>query len=379
MSWPSSRRCVAKEPGAIIAACTLTWRAGAGKYLLRVTLERMAIDHPWSEPPAPGATLDVAPGVKWLRMPLPFQLNHINLWLLEDGDGWTVVDTGIAREELKAHWEQVFEAALGGKRVTRVLVTHFHPDHLGLASWFTERWNIELWMTQGEWATARAVHADGAAPDLAQRLRFYRANGLDGERLRPLGEPSNFYRQHVPAVPPAFRRVSAGVPVAIGRRSWVPIIGRGHAPEHACLWDAADGLLLCGDILLPRISPNVSVWPSEPLQNPLADYLVSLDGFAHVPAETLVLPAHGLPYRGIHLRIADLKTHHAERLDRLADALDPPRAAPECFALLFRREIGASNMRLAMGEALAHLHYLEATGRARRERGPDGVWRFARA
>jgi glyoxylase-like metal-dependent hydrolase (beta-lactamase superfamily II) len=337
------------------------------------------LTYPFETPPAAGTTLEMVPGVHWLRMPLPFPPDHINLWLLADGAGWTIVDTGLSRAESKTHWESIFAKVLGGKPVTRVIVTHFHPDHLGLASWLCERWQAELWMTAAEWYMARSVHANGSAADVATRIAFYRGNGVSETGIGPFAEPNNMYRRGVPEIPPAFRRIFGGVPIDIGGHAWLPVIGRGHAPEHACLWCPELGTLIGGDILLPRISPNVSVWPNEPFANPLRDYLDSLGSFSHIPADTLVVPAHGLPYRGIHARIADLRAHHAKHLDTLVEALAEPKAATDCFSLLFRREIGPHNMGLAVGEALAHLHYLEWEGRARRQRDAQGVWRFHRA
>lgn len=334
--------------------------------------------YPYEAPPEPGTTREVAPGVHWLRMPLPFPPSHINLWLLADGPGWTIVDAGLGRDETKAHWEQIFATILADRPVTRVIVTHFHPDHLGLAAWLCARWNAPLWMTPGEWYMARSAHANGSPADVATRIAFYRGNGVDEAGIGPFAESHNLYRRGVPEIPPAFRRITGGVPIEIGGHAWLPVIGRGHAPEHACLWCPDSGVLIGGDILLPRISPNVSVWPNEPLANPLRDYLDCLGNFSPVPAETLVLPAHGLPYRGVHARIADLRTHHARGLDALVAALDPPRASTEVFSLLFKREIGPHNMGLAVGESLAHLHYLEWEGRVRRSRDADGIWRFQR-
>jgi glyoxylase-like metal-dependent hydrolase (beta-lactamase superfamily II) len=233
-------------------------------------------------------------------------------------------------------------------------------------------------MTAAEWYMARSVHSNGSPADIDTRVAFYRSNGVSQDGIGPFAEPNNIYRRGVPEIPPAFHRISAGVPVEIAGHAWFPIIGRGHAPEHACLWNAELGVLIGGDILLPRISPNVSVWPNEPHANPLRDYLDSLGGFGHVPADTLILPAHGLPYRGIHSRIADLRAHHVRHLDTLVAALDPPRSATECFSLLFRREIGPGMMGLAVGESLAHLHFLEWEGRVRREKA-DEVWRFRRS
>jgi glyoxylase-like metal-dependent hydrolase (beta-lactamase superfamily II) len=339
-----------------------------------------AITYPVEAAPAPGTTVEVAPGVRWVRMPLPFPPDHINLWLLADGDAWTIVDTGLFREEAQGFWDAIFASDLGGRPVTRVIVTHFHPDHIGLADWLCRRWNAPLWMTAAEWYMARAIHGSSAQSDIDSRVAFYRANGATDALLVEAQKPNSFYRRGVPEVPPVFHRIRGGEAIRVGGRDWTPIIGRGHAPEHACLHAPEIATLICGDILLPRISPNVSVWPPEPMANPLRDYLESLDNFRDVPPDTLVLPAHGLPYRAIHARIAELKEHHAVRLERLATAMaDKPLSGVDCFPHLFRREIGPNNIGLATGEALAHLHYLEAVGRAQRERDAAGVWRFAPA
>jgi glyoxylase-like metal-dependent hydrolase (beta-lactamase superfamily II) len=335
--------------------------------------------YPVETPPAPGTTLEIAPGVHWVRMPLPFPPDHINLWLLADGDDWAIVDCGLARDEAKAHWESIFAATLGGRKVTRLLVTHFHPDHLGLGQWLTQRWEMPLWMTAAEYAMARMVHGQGNEADIAQRFAFYRGNGVTEDLLAQVGQP-NIYRRGVPEIPASFRRMAERQDIRIGAHDWRVVIGRGHAPEHACLWAKDLNVLIGGDILLPRISPNVSVWPLEPFANPLADYLGSLGNFADVPADTLILPAHGLPYRNVPARIAYLKGHHEERLDKLAEtARERPLCAIDTFPFLFRREIGANNIGLATGEALAHLHLLEAQGRVRREKDDAGTWRFRAA
>lgn len=339
--------------------------------------QQAAIAYPVETPPAPGMTVEVAPGVHWIRMPLPFPPDHINLWLLADGDAWAIVDAGLFREEVQDYWNSIFDNVLGSKPVTRIIVTHFHPDHIGLADWLCRRWNAPLWMTAAEWYMARAIHGSGGQADIDSRIAFYRANGANDALLTEAQKPNSFYRRGVPEVPPVFHRIRSSEAIGIDGRDWLPIIGRGHAPEHACLYAREIGTLIGGDILLPRISPNIGVWPPEPFANPLHDFLESLDNFRDIPPDTLVLPSHGLPYRGVHVRIAALKEHHAVRLDRLAAAMtEKPLSAVDCFPLLFRREIGANNIGLAAGEALAHLHYLEAVGRARRERDAHGVWRF---
>lgn len=209
------------------------------------------LSYPHVTPPEPGTTIELAPGIHWLRMPLPFPPDHINLWLLADGPrdrptGWTIVDAGLARDDAKGYWEQIFARVLDGLPVARLIVTHFHPDHMGLAQWLCQRWQAELWMTAGEWYMARSVHANGSPADVAARIAFYRGNGVSPESIGPFAEPNNMYRRGVPEIPPVFRRIAAGVPVEIGGRAWFPIIGRGHAPEHACLWCAELGVLIGG-------------------------------------------------------------------------------------------------------------------------------------
>ncbi len=335
--------------------------------------------YPWDAAPASGTVREVAPGVKWLYMQLPFALTHINLWLLRDGNGWTIVDTGIGNDATKEFWEQIFANELEGLPVTRLICTHFHVDHFGLAGWLCERWGIDLWMTAGEFYTARAIYREDRPNDRATREAFYRSHGVDEAGITALMGNNRFNRL-APIIPPSFRRISGGAPIVIGGREWIPIIGRGHAPEHACLWCPEIDTLIAGDIILPRISPNVSVRSDEPLSNPLKDYLGCLPNFAHLPGKALILPSHGLPFHGVHERIADLRIHHDERLKALHDFTAEPRCAVDCFPILFKREITPDlGLMFAVGESLAHLHYLEAENQVRRERDSAGIWRFSRA
>ena len=343
-----------------------------------MTADHATPRYPHAQGPEEGTTLEVAPGVHWVRMRMPFPPEHINLWLLADGDGWTIVDCGLGLETTRAAWDRIFAERLGSRPVTRVIVTHFHPDHVGNAAWLAARWGVEVWMTQAEWLSARALYAPSGDDDIAVKLDFYRRNGVGAAELEAMRTPHNvFFRRMVPELPARFVRLRHGQDVAIDGRRWRVVVGRGHAPEHACLWCEELGVLIAGDMLLPRISPNVSVWANEPLGDPLAEFLASLDGLAAVGQDALVLPAHGLPYHGATARVAALRAHHATHLDAIAAALsEAPRHAVGCFPLLFRREIGAANMGLALGEAVAHLHRLEAAGRVGRETGADGVHRF---
>jgi glyoxylase-like metal-dependent hydrolase (beta-lactamase superfamily II) len=335
------------------------------------------LTHPWTTPPVPGGTTLVAPGIKWLRMPLPFALDHINLWLLEDGDGWAIVDTGIGLPPTRELWEQLFATELEGRPVTRVLVTHFHPDHMGNAAWLTERWGVDLWCTQGEWLTAQLAWRgrDGAFTD--KLIAHYRRHGCAEDAIEAFRRRGNQYPTVVPTVAPEFRAVRAGDVIPIGDRRWEVIVVHGHAPEHACLWSPDDAVLISGDQVLPKITTNVSIWPDQPRANPLRLYLDSLSSFRAMAAETLVLPSHGLPFRGLHARIEMLRTHHDARLAETMQALDRPRTGCELVPMLFRRALDTHQLGFAIGEVLAHLHLLEAEGTVARL-SDDGVERFER-
>ena len=336
-----------------------------------------ALEYPFSDAPAAGTTREVAPGVHWLRMPLPFALDHINLWLLDDGDALVIVDCGLASDATRAAWQRLFEGTIGGRRVGRVVVTHFHPDHLGLAGWLAERTGAELWMTEGEFRIAHETR-DAQKYGLDDLLALFARNGLPAEHFASLSRRSG-YRSHVGEIPATFRRMREGDVLPVGARGWRVIVGRGHAPEHASLACEEAGVLISGDMLLPRISTNVGVWPSDPEGNPLADFLASLQKFRALAPGTLVLPSHGLPFRGAHARIADLEAHHAVRFAALeaACATGGPRTASEVLEVLFQRKLDAQQLFFAMGEAIAHLHYLHRAGRLARAIGADGIIRYA--
>lgn len=333
---------------------------------------------PVAAPPAPGETLAIAPGVSWLRMPLPFALDHINLWLIEDGAGWTLVDSGYAMAATKALWQRIIAGSLSGRPIRRILVTHYHPDHIGLAGWLGARFAAPLWMTEKEWLHARVMSGDNE-DFAAERRAFARRAGLGAEASAVFAERHGSYRRGVPAVPARYHRIADGTKVEIGGRCWQVIVGEGHAPEHACLYCAESGVLIAGDQVLPRISPNISVAPHEPDGDPLARYLASLARLrAAVPDEVLVLPSHNLPFRGLHRRIAELAAHHAARCGEILTACAQPQSASELVPLLFRRPLDPHQMGFALGEALAHLSYLAGQGELARTTGADGIDRFIR-
>ncbi|MGH8807471.1 MAG: MBL fold metallo-hydrolase [Noviherbaspirillum sp.] len=330
--------------------------------------------------PPPGQVHEVAPGVFWLRMGLPFALDHINLWLLRDGVGWSVIDCGIASDATRASWENVFASALDGLPVTRVIVTHCHPDHVGLAGWLCERWNAPLWMTTGEYGFARMMSASLPGVDGTAMLPHFQRHGLtDAALLDQLQGRKSYYPNLVPAVPAAYRRMQDKQVFRIGAHEWRVITGFGHAPEHASLYCADLCLLVSGDMVLPRISTNVSVFAVEPDANPVQLYLDSLAKYADLPEDTLVLPSHGKPFRGLHVRTGQLVEHHRDRLAEVVAACATPQSAADIVPVMFRRALDAHQLTFALGEALAHLHKLWFDGVLTRTTGADGVVRFQAA
>ncbi|QCP48020.1 MBL fold metallo-hydrolase [Trinickia violacea] len=349
------------------------------------------LDYPFADTlPEPGHKLEVAPGVFWLRMPLPFALDHINLWLLRDEidghQGWTVIDCGISDETIRRHWEHVFETGLDGLPVLRVIVTHCHPDHLGLANWICEggergRWSVRLWMTLGEYMLGRVMAAgDGSNAGGEGAARHFARHGLaDQEAIEKLRNRRDYYSKLVPSMPARYRRMREGDVVTIGGKAWRVVTGFGHSPEHCALHCEADGVLISGDMVLPRISTNVSVFDIEPEGNPLALYLESLGRYEAMASETLVLPSHGKPFRGLHTRITQLREHHDARLAEVrAACAEKPRSAADIVPMMFKRQLDVHQMTFAMGEALAHLHLLWLKGEFERELGADGVVRFGK-
>jgi glyoxylase-like metal-dependent hydrolase (beta-lactamase superfamily II) len=335
---------------------------------------REDISYEFSERPEAGEVMRIMPGVKWLRMPLPFTLGHINLWLLEHDSGWVIVDTGVFTDESKAVWRHTFADGMEGRPVRRLIVTHLHPDHAGCAGWLAEELDIELLMTREEYLLCRILVGDTgrSAPEVG--VRFYKEAGYSPKALDTYQERFGMFGKYVSPLPESYRRLRDGDVLRIGNNEWQVIVGRGHSPEHACLYCAGLNVLISGDQILPTISSNISVHPTEPHANPLADWMDSLRDFKQkIPDDALVLPAHGKPFRGVQRRLDQLIHEHEACLVELYEACKEPKRAIDTFSALFKGTINDSNLMFATGESIAHLNYLMSTGSVKVSADDDGI------
>jgi glyoxylase-like metal-dependent hydrolase (beta-lactamase superfamily II) len=325
------------------------------------------------ERPQSGGAVEIVRGLIWVRMPLPYALNHVNLWLLDDGDGWTLVDTGHGDDPTRAAWDAL-SPCLRGRPIRRVIATHHHPDHIGLSGWMAKRWGTELWCTRTEWLYGQVYKRPLRELRAAARPHYLRA-GIPAADMEPLVERCRSYPDAV-TLPPTFRRLRDGEEFLAGGTRWRVVVGGGHAPEHACLLDLERGFFISGDQVLPDITPNVSIGPSEPEDDPLAEFLRTLDTLRSLPEDTVVLPSHGKPFVGLPRRCRELALHHQARLDAVFAACSRPRTAFEVMGVLFERVLDPHQTMFAIGEAFSHLNHLVAQGRLRCERPKRGPYRY---
>lgn len=334
------------------------------------------LSFPFEGKPAPGECIEVGPGVLWLRMPLPYALNHINLWAIRDGEGWAVVDSGVNTPETVKAWRAVMAGPFEGRPITRVICTHMHPDHVGMAGWLTRHFKCPLLMTRLEYLTCRVLVADTGREAPPEAIQFYRRAGWSDESLDDYRARFGGFGRDIHALPENMERLSDGDVLQIGGHEWRIVVGNGHSPEHACLHCPDLKLLISGDQVLPRISSNVSVFPTEPLADPLGDWITSIAKLRReIPDDVLVLPSHNEPFRGLHARLEALDRGHHVALDRLIKRLDEPRLVVDTFVALFGRKIegGSGLLGMATGEAVAHLNHLIRRGQAQIQYDKDGL------
>ena len=336
--------------------------------------------YPWDTPPERGQAIEVADGVLWMRLPLPMKLDHVNIYALDDGDGWTVIDTGFASKLSREIWGELLNGPLAGKPVHRVVVTHHHPDHVGLAGWFQSEFDAELITTRTAWLFARMLMLDRQTVLPEETLAFYRSGGMDPEiyENRRKENPFNF-ADIVAPMPLGYTRVKQGDVFRMGGRDWDVHMGNGHAPEHATFWSRDDNLVLAGDQILPSISPNIGVYATEPMADPVGEWIEACERLSTLArSDHLVLGGHKLPFTGLPFRMRQLIDNHHGALDRLLAFLDTPKTAADCFTPIFKRKIGEGEYGLALVEAIAHVNHLYIMGEVTRTRRDDDAWLYER-
>ncbi|MEO0359746.1 MAG: MBL fold metallo-hydrolase [Pseudomonadota bacterium] len=328
--------------------------------------------------PGPGEAIEVAEGVLWMRLPLPMALDHVNIYALDDGDGWTLIDTGFQTGKTKAIWADLLNGPLAAKPVRRVVATHHHPDHIGLAGWFQEAHGARVWTTRTAWLFARMLTLDHHERTPEANIEFMRRAGadeatLDWARER---EPMNFSKV-VALLPAGYKRIQEGDRIEMGGRAWRVFTGDGHAPEHATFWSVDGELVISGDQILPRISPNLGVYANEPEADPVGEWLASCKKLkAYAQEGHLTLPGHNRPFTGLPKRLDQQIDNHHGAIKRLRKFLVEPRSAVDCFDTIFKRRIGQGEFGLAMVEAVAHLNHMHVTGEAEKRLDTDGALRF---
>jgi len=342
--------------------------------------QTLALRFPWDTPPSGSEAIEVAPGVLWMRLPLPMKLDHVNVYALDEGESWTIVDTGFDSKTTRGIWAELMAGPLQGKPISRVIVTHHHPDHIGLAGWFQTAHGAELWTTRTAWLMGRMLQLDTQDAATPETIAFWRSAGMDPAIIeeRSKERPFNFSDVVAP-LPLGYKRIKQGDTIRVGGRDWDVHMGNGHAPEHATLWSRDDNLVIAGDQILSSISSNIGVYATEPDADPVGEWLEACERLNTLArADHLVLGGHKLPFTGLPIRMRQLIENHHSALERLEAHLETPCTAGECFSVLFKRKIGPAEYGLALVESIAHVQHLWLEGRATREKREDGAWVYRR-
>jgi len=323
-------------------------------------IEQRNLAFPFQDPPAPGQVIEVAAGILWARLPLPYRLNHINIYFIDDGDGWAILDTGIGDDATRAAWEALVAGPLRGRRLTRLIVTHHHPDHIGLAGWLCEKFGLPLLTSQTSYLGCLNISLSPEAFGAKAYREFYQRHGLGAATTEIVSTLGHDYLKKVTALPLSFNRLVAGDSLNIGGRTFSVLTGDGHAPEQVMLYCVDEKLFLAADQVLARISPNVSVWAVEPEGDPLGLYLRSLRAIkATLSEDAMVLPGHQLPFKGLPIRIGELIDHHRARCAIIAEACrESPKSAADLLPVLFNRQLDPHQTSFAFSEILAHVNYM---------------------
>jgi glyoxylase-like metal-dependent hydrolase (beta-lactamase superfamily II) len=323
-----------------------------------------ALTFPHAEPPLPGATTEVAPGILWARLALPFQLDHVNIYFIADNNGWALLDTGLGDKATQAAWQPLLDGLLRERPLTRIIATHFHPDHVGSAGFLLRRFDVPLYMSATEYLQSRNLHLDPGALEATHYRRFYLDHGLDANTTQRVVTNGHAYLRLVSELPPVYHRLAAGDVLRIGARSFEVLTGGGHSPEQIMLLCRADNLFFAADQVLAKISPNVSVNAIDPEGDPLGYYLRSLKTLQKdIASEVIVLPGHNLPFYGLHTRVEELTKHHEARCDLILQTCRAaPRSAAELVPFVFTRKLNPHQMGFAFTEVLAHVNYMLRKG-----------------
>ncbi len=333
-----------------------------------------SLRYPFEKPPNAGGSNEIHEGVLWIRQPLPMALDHINVWLISNKHECVVVDTGMNMRNSREVWSKILSTEANGKTVNKVVATHLHPDHCGLAGWLTREHDCPLYMTRSEYLLCRTLCFDSGMDVPKDALDFYHAAGMTPAQLDGYAEKFGGFGRAVSPLPPSFRRMQDGDLLELAGHDWKVIVGNGHSPEHACLYNEATNTLISGDQVLPRISSIVAVWPTEPESDPLEDWLNSCRQLRHrIPEDALILPSHGLPFYGVIKRLNQLIDHHEALLEQLVQRCREPQRVIDVFDILFRSTVNDGNLVMAVGESVAHFNYLRRRNLVSRTPDSNGV------